>query len=851
MGKENYKYININGFSIAYKDEGSGQPILFVHGFASFSYTWKKLINFLPQCYRFISIDLKGFGYSEKICDNKLTPFDQSDIVIKFIEKLALKNIILIGHSMGGAISLLSLFKRKIKRRTSKLILIDSAGLFYNFPGFIEDILETSSGNIFVRNINEEILVSYVLEKVFFDKNKIPEDAAREYAKVLKQENARECLKKAADQIAISNINWFLKNIKKINIPSLIIWGRNDSVVYLEDSILFKARLDAFLKIIPNCGHVPQEEKPEETAKIIQGFLDENLDKDTIILKNHQPSSNSHSDNNITEKATVHDKKHSDDYSYLRKLRMRRLIDKWRVDTFILIVIVKILQFIKKLGFRVEENGWRKFASVFLRKEHSKFMFTAFRLTPFYKRSYPKNINTAKKEIIKKLAQFLRENTVSHWSSEWGFFRAKSKQTYFTDIVEGIFNRDGKLLTLIPYFDDTRKTFTKLTDKVVKDVLKRLVDVYNENERKNIKDSSRPKIIQRKLHRWALKARGLSYSGRWELIHLIKRILNSTFIHFEVLPDYTAKSFQKTRFSTPDVNRKRHMGYGLLNIVCRIMPDYKETDIWFQYHHVPVDGMPMEEMMEKFKKEWGTAGKIKFPSLSSDAAKPEILNYGKKVFRGRIFVEFSKLIKFRKYLNQKYFNEMGGPATITSMIIWGLAQRKYFKNTKFVVTTETAITVDYPQDRNIGLVIIRPGKYITEHNKLQGFFNFQREMNHRIFATRFSRSETSELLEIYAMLHPLFFHITKFFLPKAMREMLGTAGLTILKNVELFISPITDLQINGFVAIGNMNVKTEDGKTASSVSFCAAKHEILEYLEAFKCIVDILPKSLDLKDSTA
>jgi hypothetical protein len=531
---------------------------------------------------------------------------------------------------------------------------------------------------------------------------------------------------------------------------------------------------------------------------------------------------------------------------HIRKLKMRRLLDRWHMSAIILICVLKFLQLIKKLGFRVEESGWRKFAGVYLRKEYSKFILSSFRLTCFDKDNMPEDFNEAKGIIIEKLASFLRKNTVCHWCFEYGLFRARRKKIFFTDITEAVFNEDGVLVRIVPFFDNTRITFTKLSDVVIDKTLRKTVFIFNKNEVSGIGDIKRSKIISRKLKRWAMKTSGLSYSGRRELFHFIDRILNSTFIQFDLMPEDKAE-ISKMRFSTPDMRSRRHPGFGLLNIVCRLFSDFEEADLWVQYHHVPVDGMPMEEKLEQLKGEWGTAGKVKFPAIKD--VKPEVTYFGDKIFRGRIFVTFEKILKLRKYLNQKYYNEMGGSATISGMIIWGLAQRKYFRETKYVVTSDTEVNIDLLEDRNIGLIFIRPGDFIDENSELNGFLKFQREFNHRIYSTKYGRSESSELLEIYAMIHPIVLLSLKFLLPKAMKELVGTAGLTVLKQVEVFVSPLTDLQVNGFVALGNMKVETEDGSTAGAVSFCARKEQIREYIKGFTDLTNNYHKYLGIEES--
>ncbi len=211
MNSDSYKYIDINGVSIAYTDSGQGQTILLVHGFASFSFTWQKMLGFFPKNLRIVCIDLKGYGYSEKLFDDCLSPFDQSQILDQFIQKLDLKDFFLVGHSMGGAISLLGLFNPDIEARVRKLVLIDTAGLFQKIPDFIDDLTAMSSHNPLLRLRDENLIARIVLEKIYFDKRKISDEVIKEYANVLRLKNAKECLVGSAKQIAIANIRSFHK----------------------------------------------------------------------------------------------------------------------------------------------------------------------------------------------------------------------------------------------------------------------------------------------------------------------------------------------------------------------------------------------------------------------------------------------------------------------------------------------------------------------------------------------------------------------------------------------------------------------------------------------------------------
>jgi len=830
MNADSYKYIDINGVSIAYTDSGSGRTILLVHGFASFSFTWQKMLEFFPENVRIVTIDLKGFGYSEKLCDDHLSPFDQSRILDQFIQELDLNDFFLVGHSMGGAISLLGLFNPEIEARVSKLVLIDTAGLFQKIPDFIDDLTVMSPHNPLVRLSDEDLIARMVLEQTYFDKKKITGELIKEYADVLRLKNAKECLIGSAKQIAIANIRSFHKKMAALKLPALLIWGEEDKIIDLEDAFLFFHDLsNAKLKIIPECGHNPQEEQPQRTAEIMGRFLHLKI-KEKEISKSEETKKEGFSNEIKTPEG------------YNHKLKMSRLIDHWNPGTVTLMVFIKCLQLLKKIGFKAEEGGWRKATGIFLRKEHTKFILATFRLHYFNKTKLSPDVATSKKVLVKRLAKFLHKTPACHWTNEAGLFINKRKKVFFTDITEVKFADDGKILDLVPYFDENRPTFAMLTPEIMKKALEQII--FQCNKTCSLRDPKRARKIHKKLSLWIMFQYNLSRSGQHELRLFINRIMNGTFIQFDTLTN-DPESVLKERLATPNTKYRRHPGFGLLNIFCRFTNNLAEADLWFQYHHVPVDGMPMQEMLAELKKEWGSCGQIKYPALSSPAAEMELYDFGHDIYRARIYLCLDEFLKLRKQVNEKYYSQMGGPATVASMLIWGLAQHKYLRNRKFLFPVDTSLLVDYPQDRSISLVIIRPGKFFDENKPGKGFLQYQREFNRHLFATRLGKSETYELLELYALIHPLFYHFASKIMPKAMGELIGTAGLTVLRDAEMFISPMTDIHFNGFIAMGNMKMPTEDGGNACAISFCGNKERVIQYAEAMQNLCKYCENLLD------
>ena len=584
MKEESYKYTLINNIKIAYTDCGSGKPIVFVHGFASFSYTWSKLIESLPANYRFVTLDLKGFGYSEKICDDNLSPFDQSVILKEFIKKIGLSNIILVGHSMGGEISLLSLFDESFKKKVSALILIDSAGLFEKMPGFVEEIASYSPNNPMLKIIDSRSLALYVLLQIFYDKDKITEETLLEYGKLLRFKNYRNCLIAAAKHIGIANERFFRQKLQQLNIPSLVIWGEEDEVIDVSDAYLFKEDLKAELVVFPECGHSPQEEMPKETTEVFIRFLN-SLEKQcgASSTNNTQP---------IKEITPNRDTPLIHHHHNEQKLKMRTLIDRWSLGSIFLILIIKMLQGLKKLGFKAEENGWRRVTGTFLRNEQSKFMLASFRLDYTKGVAKPENIDEAKSIIIEKLSTFLRKTPATHWSLSWSLFKTKRIQLFFTDIVEAEFEGNGRLKKLTPHFDMTRPSFSMLTDAIIQEALNNLIVFFNYNQSKKTSDHLKAWFVLKKLLHWSAKTTEISHSGKQQLQNLVRRVLNASLIHFDTLKSSGNDILSMERLRIPNTRLCKHPGFGLLNIKCRFIGDLSECDMWVQYHHVPVDGLP-------------------------------------------------------------------------------------------------------------------------------------------------------------------------------------------------------------------------------------------------------------------
>lgn len=263
---------------INYQKIGYGNKVvLLLHGFGTSLNTWDDIKNLFPVSqFTLYLIDLKGFGLSSKPDDDKYSIKDQANIAEQFIKDIKTDSLYLIGHSYGGAVALLtqiSLLEGKSKTKIRKLILIDCLAYISEMPLFIEFLRIPLLNNLtFI--LPNKFRAEYILNRVFFNKKLIDDKLVERYSIFFKSDDIENSFISSVKQInplGYKEITDFYRNIPT---ECLIIWGKEDRVLLVEDGIrLSKDLPNAKLEIIDQCGHVPQEEMPLITFEKINSFI--------------------------------------------------------------------------------------------------------------------------------------------------------------------------------------------------------------------------------------------------------------------------------------------------------------------------------------------------------------------------------------------------------------------------------------------------------------------------------------------------------------------------------------------------------------------------------------------------
>jgi pimeloyl-ACP methyl ester carboxylesterase len=251
----------------AYVHKGSGGiPIVLLHGFDSSVFEFRRLLPLLAATQETWSVDLLGFGFTDRPAAVPFTPAAIKTHLYHFWKTLIARPMILVGASMGGAAAID--FALTYPDAVQKLVLIDSAG-FARGPAiarFLFPPLGELAAN-FLRNPGVRRKVSL---QAYYDSSFASLDALLCAALHLKSPNWQQAI------IAFTKsggYNFLADKIAAIDQPTLILWGDSDRILGTQDAAKFQHAIGhSKLVWIEHCGHVPHLEKPQVTAEQILAF---------------------------------------------------------------------------------------------------------------------------------------------------------------------------------------------------------------------------------------------------------------------------------------------------------------------------------------------------------------------------------------------------------------------------------------------------------------------------------------------------------------------------------------------------------------------------------------------------
>lgn len=252
-----------------YPNEAPKGTMVLLHGFLSSTFSFRRLIPLLNQEYEVLSVDLPPFGKSGKSNSFEYSYKNMALTVIHLIKQLGLKNVTLVGHSMGGQIVLNILHLQP--GIAEKAVLLCSSGYLKRsrlpliFTSYIPFF------HLYVKFWLARSGVKQNLQQVVYDHSLITDEMLYGYLQPFLEDDIFIALTR---MIRDREGDLPEQVLAKIETPCLLIWGEHDRVVPLQTGERLKKDLkNSQLIVLEETGHLVPEERPEEVYSFIQNFL--------------------------------------------------------------------------------------------------------------------------------------------------------------------------------------------------------------------------------------------------------------------------------------------------------------------------------------------------------------------------------------------------------------------------------------------------------------------------------------------------------------------------------------------------------------------------------------------------
>ena len=269
----------IDGVNWRYWFAGSGPPLLLIHGFMGFSFSWRFNMQELGKHFSVYAMDLPGCGFSDRTEASACTLTDDAELTLKFMERLGIENADIVGSSRGGGLTVIlaALAARTDQlHRIRRLVLVSPINPWSSHGKVLTRLLATTLGGLYVVHVQPrmKIIAKRYFKALYGDTTKIAPGTFEGYTAGVEPSGSFEHLLRILrswheDLIAIHQ-----SLMEMTGIPTLLLWGSRDRAVYPSSIHQLQRQLkNSALVMFPGAGHMPYEEVPEEFNRVLCDFL--------------------------------------------------------------------------------------------------------------------------------------------------------------------------------------------------------------------------------------------------------------------------------------------------------------------------------------------------------------------------------------------------------------------------------------------------------------------------------------------------------------------------------------------------------------------------------------------------
>ena len=271
--------VSIDGVSWRYWHAGSGRPLLLVHGFMGYSFSWRFNVGPLARDFSVYAMDLPGCGFSQRTQDSTCTLADDAERLLRFMDQLGLEEADIVASSRGGGLAIVlgaMLAERKMLPRIRKLVLVSPINPWSSNGRLLTRMFATRIGGELVLHVlpNLHIVLTRYFKRLYGDPKRISPGSIEGYKAGLDVPGSFDQLLRIVRSwhSDLALVEQSLTDISRV--PTLLMWGSRDKAVFPSSIHQLQSRLkNSALVLMRGVGHLPYEEVPEEFNRAVCDFL--------------------------------------------------------------------------------------------------------------------------------------------------------------------------------------------------------------------------------------------------------------------------------------------------------------------------------------------------------------------------------------------------------------------------------------------------------------------------------------------------------------------------------------------------------------------------------------------------
>ncbi len=275
MQRANIEYLHVDGIEVRYAVSGDGPAVLLVHGLATSMITWCRNIDALADAgFTAIAVDLPGYGGSGLANHRGYSPESAAHFLVDFADELGIERFSVVGNSGGGLIA--GWTALEYSERVENVALVGSAGLGKRVSWPLRLISIPVVGELFYKP--QMISKEAMIKRIFYRPPDFLDEIIPEMVRVRCLPHGPhvmlQSVRSGINLLGLRPEHHILNRLGELQAPLLAVWGEEDMVIppIKEDDVL-RVAPESTVRVLPECGHWPHMEKPDEFNEILTDFL--------------------------------------------------------------------------------------------------------------------------------------------------------------------------------------------------------------------------------------------------------------------------------------------------------------------------------------------------------------------------------------------------------------------------------------------------------------------------------------------------------------------------------------------------------------------------------------------------